>query len=156
VAENLAERFMASGAEPIEFEGRFVHLRLDMVDLPRCRLVVSLEANRERPQALCMAAQNGVLEVNGGRSKGVVLWADTAPPVINVDALPGRSGLMSVRLWNAWRDARGVQHAGIGNAGVLTGRNGDLITLRCSDGFGEPTFEDLVVVIRRVPLNGAE
>lgn len=56
---------------------------------------------------------------------------------------------MSVRIWNAWRDDAGTMHAWIGNAGILIEELPNKVTiLRCSDGFGGPAFDDLVVRLK--------
>lgn len=57
-------------------------------------------------------------------------------------------GVRSLRIWNAWRD-NDLTQAWLGNAGmrVIPGEGGSL-TLRCSDGEGEPDFDDLVAEVR--------
>jgi hypothetical protein len=56
---------------------------------------------------------------------------------------------MLVRAWNVWRDDSSTIGAWVGNAGMLIEDLGDSrVRLCCSDGFGEPTFDDLVVDMR--------
>jgi hypothetical protein len=41
----------------------------------------------------------------------------------------------------------GDTQAWIGNAGILIEQRADHVVLRCSDGYDEPTFDDLVVTV---------
>jgi len=91
-----------------------------------------------------MEARGGMLEVAGQRSKTIALWTDTAPPVAELAAIPGRPREMTIRFWNAWRGDRDVMHSGIGNVGMLVATDPDHLRLTCSDGWGPVTFGNLV------------
>ena len=59
-----------------------------------------------------------------------------------------------VYLWNTWT-VDGIEHAWLANAGMVveTDLTGDAPAVRvaCSDGHGDPTFDDLVVRIALLP-----
>ena len=143
----LAERFQASGGAPVEWGNQLVHM-YEVLELraSTAMRIEFLELSPARPQALRLKTRGGRLELNGQLLDDIVLWSDSAPEVVVATAHPDKSGKpMSVRVWNAWRDAEGTMQAWIGNAGMLIeGDSNTGLVLRCSDGFDEPTFSDLV------------
>lgn len=146
----LAERFQESRGAPVDWQGRSVHMMHEMVVSADETLAIKFsELSPARPQALRLKALNGRLEVNDQLLGDVVLWSDSSPErvVAAVHPKDGR-GTVVVRVWNAWRDTAGTMQAWIGNAGMLVDIDGDgTVHLRCSDGFDDPTFEDLVAKI---------
>ncbi|QIG40987.1 hypothetical protein G5T42_17155 [Microbacterium sp. 4R-513] len=144
MTETLADRFIASRGEPIDHDGQRVHLWFELPPLPAASFAISIAADAPRPQALCIEARGGLLEVAEQRSKAMALWTDVAPPVIKLAAIPGRSGEMTIRFWNAWRGDRDVMHSGIGNVGMLVAMDPNHLHLTCSDGWGPLTFGNLV------------
>jgi len=144
VTETLADRFIASRAEPIEYDGQRVHLWFELPPIPAASFTISLVADAPHTQALCIEARGGMLEVAGQRSKAMALWTDTAPPVTKLAALPGRSREMTIRFWNAWRGDRDVLHYGIGNAGMIVATDPNHVRLACSDGWGPVDFANLI------------
>jgi hypothetical protein len=85
--------------------------------------------------------------VGNSKVKDAIFWTDTAPRLFEVIVDPPAGG-GSIKVWNEWRDSTGVQNAWMGNAGMVVTVNDDVISLKCSDGIGEPSFDDLVVSIR--------
>lgn len=149
MSATIAERFMASGGRPINVGGEDVHLWTEVGPISDAVVFhLSLNASSPRPQALCMTAKGGTLQVEGQDASDLVLWTDTAPPHVEVHARPNRRRAMTIRFWNAWRDTRGVMQFGVGNVGMVVARSSDQIMLLCSDGFGEVAFGDLRVEIR--------
>lgn len=149
MSETLAERFMASGGAPIDVGGEEVHLWTEVGPISDTGVLhLSLKASSPRPQAFCMTAKGGTLQVEGQDAPDIVLWSDTAPPHVTVRAQPNRRRAMTIRFWNGWRDNRGVMQFGVGNVGMTATRSSDQITLLCSDGFGDVAFGDLRVEIR--------
>lgn len=149
----LSEYLAEARGEPIEFRGRIVH---GMYEFPPISSPTVLEVtfeqceSRTHPQGLELVATDGVLSANQTPSAGLRLWTDTAPPTfeVRVDPDPGRA--TALRVWNIWRDYRDTVHAWIGDAGMLVEeptQESPALTLRCSDGFDAPTFDDLVVRI---------
>jgi|SRR4051812_22640215 hypothetical protein len=142
----LAERFQAAQGAPVEVDGQLAHM---MYELPPVtaplRLRIALRPGGERPEGLRLKARNGQVVVNDQALQDVVLWSDSAPPEVVATLEPAGSKPMNVRVWNTWRDQQGVTQAWIGDAGMVVEDAGDgRVTLRCSDGFGGPSFGDLV------------
>ncbi len=88
----------------------------------------------------------GAMEVASQRLDDVVLWFESSPPEVTATVTPARDSV-ELRIWNCWRDPRGTTHAWIGNAGMLVedDEGERALLFRCSDGFGDATFDDLVV-----------
>jgi len=72
----------------------------------------------------------------------IVLWSDTAPG--DTVFVCRSKQPVELRIWNCWRDQRGVMQAWVGNAGmrVVDSGNGS-ITVACN-ARDEVTFADLV------------
>ena len=104
-----------------------------------------------RVQGLRLKARGGVLEVDGQLLDDVVLWSDSAPSSVEALGHPREGDAVLVRVWNVWRDSAGTMQAWIGNAGMLVDEEpGGAILLRCSDGFDDPSFDDLTAELRVV------
>jgi hypothetical protein len=150
MAEKLSDLFEAARGPVIEWRGQVVHAMYEIAELAGSAVlkITFADPSPARPQGLRLKAQGGRLEINDQLHGDVVLWSDSAPSVVVAVAHPKRGKVMSLRLWNAWRDPAGTTQAWIGNAGMLV--EGDLeqgLVLRCSDGFDEPTFDDLVATL---------
>jgi hypothetical protein len=76
----------------------------------------------------------------------MILRLDTAPDTIEVRYNPSRQG-SRITIYNGWINESGGTDAWLMHAGMLVEETGNKMTLRCSDGRGEPTFDDLVVEI---------
>jgi hypothetical protein len=106
-----------------------------------------LSAKALRWQGLCLKARGGTFEVNSRVAADIVLWQDTAPDEVLVRITWKPKGARSLRVWNAWR-ANGVTQAWFGNTGMrVTAGEGGVFQLRCSDGVGDPDFDDLVAEV---------
>jgi hypothetical protein len=150
----LAERFQQSQGAPVEVDGELVHMLYDLppVEAP-ASLRIGLRPTGERAQALNVSARNGKVVVNGQALTDIALWTDTAPPEVVAELQPaGGAKPMTVQVWNGWRDSRDVAEAWIGDAGMVVEDHGDgRVTLRCSDGYDRPSFDDLVVELALEP-----
>ena len=147
----LAELLSVAAGGPIHWSGKCVHM---MYELPgsltsQGLMIRFAQPSPARPQGLRIRVRGGLIELNGRQLNDVVLWSDTAPDTVFVQFLPAAGETsMTVRVWNAWRDTSGTMQTWIGNAGMLVEPKEDGSTvLRCSDGFGEPSFDDLVAVL---------
>lgn len=101
----------------------------------------------ELRQGIRLKVRGGQLEVNGVKESDVVLWQDASPRQVDVVLQWAEQGARSLRVWNCW-EVNGVMHAWLGNAGMRVEQaSRSTVILRCSDGHGEPSFEDLVVGI---------
>jgi hypothetical protein len=154
MSPKLEELFQASKGEPIVWNGQLVQMMYDLDGLQANNAIRIwfITASSVRPQALRVTAKGGRLGVNGQLLNDVVLWKETAPDEVELSPHPdAASGVMSVSMWNAWKDDAGTTHAWIGNAGLIVDQRGDdLVILRCSDGYIDPSFDDLVVEVRIV------
>jgi len=105
------------------------------------------DPNPARPQGLRLEVRGGTLEIAGNDLTDVVLWSDSAPKSVRATVKATR-GSVNLRLWNCWRDPAGSVQAWIGNAGILVSETTTGIVLRCSDGFDDVTFGDLVAAVQ--------
>lgn len=99
-------------------------------------------------QGVRVKVRGGQLEIDGVEATDFALWHDTAPSQVQINIRWKGKGPRSLRIWNSW-EHNGVAHAWLGNAGmrieeVEAGR----YLLHCSDGEGEPEFDDLVVGVK--------
>ncbi len=143
---DLAARFAESGHDVLDVDGQDVQLLLTLtVDPGDVLEITRLTASRQRPQALRLAVHAGQLIVSSTSADEVALWTTTAPRKARarVDA----SEPTSLDIWNSWRFG-GLEHAWIGNAGMVVHSVGDRHTLQCSDGIGPVDFTDLVVTVQ--------
>lgn len=150
----LAERFQESQGAPIEVDGQLVHMLYELppVEAP-ASLRISLRRGAERPQALNLSTRHGAVVIEGQELTDVALWTDTAPPEIVAAVEPaGGKQPMTIQVWNGWRGSGDDVNAWIGDAGMLIEDHGDgRVTLRCSDGYDRPSFDDLVVELALEP-----
>ncbi len=80
--------------------------------------------------------------MGGADLKDVVLWRDTAPDE-SVFVCHSKK-VAELRIWNCWRDDRGVMQAWIGNAGMRVRESSlNIMTVECN-ARPEVTFSDLV------------
>lgn len=146
--KNLSELLAEARGLPIRFGGVEVRAICEIPIPETSRLHISfIHATTTRPQALRIRAEKVMLEVRDSRVNDAIFWTDTAPREFEVIAQPATSGA-SIKVWNEWRDRVGIQNAWMGNAGMAVTADDKVITLRCSDGIGDPAFDDLVVSIR--------
>lgn len=148
---NLSERFAASHGQPQEVDG---HVVVQMARIP-CKKGERLLLTMNRPkgqagQGVRLKLAGGAFIVNGETQSDVVLWAATAPDVVEVSIARCKRTGGEVRVWNCWRGPQDQIMAWIGNAGIVVEHEGDSWRLECSDGKGDATFDDLIVEISKV------
>lgn len=146
MAETLAEIFEREQSDTVHHRGRIVKavVRVPVRDGATVT-VLRRQATDARPQGIKLAVDNGVLDVNGHRAPGVVLWSTTSPAEVTL-VVRGED-VTSLEVWNCW-SLGGVDTAWIGNAGIVTRAAGTGVVLRCSDGVGEADYADLEVEIQ--------
>lgn len=98
------------------------------------------------PQGLRLRVRGGSLDIDGETADDIVLWTETAPVEVRASITWKSRGARSLRMWNVWRMGE-VTQAWLGNAGMRVTTNNGTLLLRCSDGEGEPDFEDLIAVV---------
>ncbi len=151
--EMLADQFAAAQSRTIEWNGLLVHSMYESEGLtePHTLQIDVLSVVSAPRQALMLEVSGGVLGFPGELLAGGKLWVDTSPKSTRVLVKPKGNRGARLRIWNAW-DAGGVTQFWIGNAGILIENAVGGVTLHCSDGNGEVTFDDLVVRITLQPV----
>ncbi|MEM7092520.1 MAG: hypothetical protein AAF567_05930 [Actinomycetota bacterium] len=140
---SLAQAFAKGNGRRTKHAGETIHslLRLDVA--PGDRLTVTrVAASRRRAQAIKLAVDRGDVRANGVVVPSIAIWSHTAPEQAELQIVGKRA--RSIDLWNAW-SFQGVVSEWLGNAGMIVEDDGAAKLLRCSDGLGEPSFDDLVV-----------
>ncbi len=136
-----ADRFTSEEADQLEIDGQVIHAAITVKLAANTTITVTRRsATSSRPQGIVFDS-SGRLRVGTTTSKRIVLWADTAPKTVEVEAPSGR-----LSIWNVWRDD--IEQAWLGWAGIrLTHTNqGDLL-LDCSDGHEPGTATDIEVAL---------
>ena len=107
-------------------------------------VIERLSVASPRPQAVKLAVNSGVMDVNGYRGPEIALWSHNSPEISEIRIRGAGASLLEV--WNAW-SMGGVDTSWVGNAGIVTKAIPEGEILQCSDGFDIPSFSDLVVQI---------
>jgi len=139
----FSEDFAKNQGRPIVFGGRTLEPMLRRTVAPETRVRVVWRSAAEVPvQGIRMKLQGGSLILGDTELKDVVLWRDTAPDESVFVCRSKRA--TELRIWNCWRDERGVTQAWIGNAGMRTTEfAAGIIAVECNSR-PEITFRDLV------------
>ena len=145
VSASLAGAFRSGNGRKTKWQGNTVHSLFqlsvkegDTVEITR------LSSSPTRAQALKVAADKGSLRANGVVVSPIAIWTHTSPERVTLEVVGRRT--RSIDIWNSW-SYDGVDSSWLGSAGMLVESIDDVHRLRCSDGLGEPTFDDLIVEI---------
>lgn len=145
--KTLAELWMETRGPTVRYEGRTVHGVIFRDVKKEGRFIVRFVKAAPKPlQALLIDIDPGKLLVEDSESAKMILRLDTCPDIVEVRYRPTRKG-SRISMYNAWINEDGGVDAWLMNSGMLVEEVGNKMTLRCSDGRGEPTFDDLVVEI---------
>jgi hypothetical protein len=145
--KTLAELFADAPGPVVQYEGLTVHGAVFRYVNKEGHFVVRfLHAVNKPIQALAINIRPGKLIIVGEESPKMILRLDTSPDVVEVRYLPSING-SKISLYNAWINEDGGTDAWLMHAGMLVEEKGNKLLQRCSDGRGEPTFDDLVVEI---------
>jgi hypothetical protein len=143
----LGQLFMEAKGPTVEYEGLIVHGAVFKQVKKSGRFIVRFIKAISNPiQALRIDLDPGELVVGGEKAPKMILRLDTSPDEVEVQYRPSRGG-GRITLYNAWIDEKGYTDAWRMHAGMLVEETDNKMILRCSDGRGEPTFDDLVVEI---------
>lgn len=140
-----ADRFTSEDTDQVEVDGQLIHAAVTVELAATTTITITRRsATRTRPEGIVLAS-SGRLQLGATTAKRIVLWADTAPEAVEVEAPRGR-----LSIWNVWRDE--IEQAWVGWAGIrLTHEdNGDLL-LSCSDGHEPGTATDIEVTLNFDP-----
>lgn len=143
----LSEVFAAARSSRIEWDGPLYGLYPLPAESSALRLSFLSQSSRLR-QGIRLKISGGTLVVNGHTARDLVLWEDTPPSEVEVFVRWHGSSDRSLRVWNCW-ERNGLIDAWTGNSGFRVEEAGDgVVVLRCSDGDGDPDFQNLVVSIQ--------
>jgi hypothetical protein len=139
----FAQQFAKSQGQPLVVDGQEVVPIVRRTLRPGVRVRVTWRSARPLPvQGIRMKVQGGKLAMEGqGDLSDIVLWRDTAPDETVFVCHAKKPA--ELRIWNCWRDDRGVMQAWVGNAAmrvVELGRNS--VAVACNSR-QEVTFSDL-------------
>jgi hypothetical protein len=143
----LSDLFAEAQGPIVQWDGESAFAVYELPCVPE-QLVVEFVGAKESPvQGLRLKIRGGLLVVNEVGTDDLLLWRDTAPDRVLVHVEPHRGVKLSLKVWNIWRGGLDVVQAWLGNAGmrVELSSDGGRIDLRCSDGIGPVTFDDLEV-----------
>jgi hypothetical protein len=145
--KTLDELFDESDGKPVAYGRHLVHAVIFReVTKPGRFIVRFIKAVKEPIQALSMDIDKGNLLIADVEASNMILRLDTSPAIVEVDYRPSRRG-GKIAIYNSWINEEGGIDEWLVNAGMLVQESGNKMILRCSDGLGEPTFDDLVVEI---------
>ncbi|MEW6352656.1 MAG: hypothetical protein AB1646_26720 [Thermodesulfobacteriota bacterium] len=146
--KTLADLFMEASGPTVQYKGLTVHSAVFRhVDKPGRFRVRFLKAVASPIQGLNIDIDRGHLLIAGAKSRKMILRLDTCPIEDEVLYRPAPSSTARLTLYNSWVDENESVDAWLVHAGMLVEETGNKILLRCSDGLGEPTFDDLIVEI---------
>lgn len=145
--KTLAQLFGEAKGPTVQYEGGTVHgVVFRHVNTPGRFVVRFIKAVPLPLQALCIDIEPGKLLIENTEASNMILRLDTSPGLVNVSYRPGTKG-GRISIYNAWINEDGGIDSWLVNAGMLLEETGNKMLLRCSDGRGEPTFDDLIVEI---------
>lgn len=138
------ELFNEAASHVVEYEGKPLYSTYSVTLPPRGRLSLAFLSSVPEPvQGLTIRASSGRLAIADEVRPAFVLWADTAPPVVEVTGRARRPVTVLIR--NCWRDGAGGVMSSLGSAAMRVEGEGRDVVLRASDWTSPPSFEDLVV-----------
>ena len=141
----LSELFEKSSSDTITHRGKIIRsvVRIPVTDNALV-LINRLSVASPHPQAIKIAVNNGIMDVNGYRGPEIALWSHNSPEQVEIRVRGDNASLLEI--WNAW-SMGGVDTSWVGNAGIVSKANQEGEILQCSDGFDIPSFSDLIVQI---------
>lgn len=139
----FAQEFAKNQGQPLIVNGQEVVPMMRRTVLPDSRIRVIWRSARPLPvQGIRIKVQGGKLSMGGTELNEVVLWRDTAPDETVFVCHAKKPA--ELRIWNCWRDDRGVMQAWVGNAAMRVVESGpNSVSVACN-ARQEVTFADLV------------
>jgi len=143
----LEELFRETHGKPVTYEGRLVHtIAYRHAPAPGRFIVRFIKAVADPIQALAIHIDPGTLLIADTESPKMILRRDTSPDVVEVRYRPSNEE-SRLLFFNEWINENGGVDAWLTHAGMLVEEAGNKMTLRCSHGWYEASFDDLVVEI---------
>ena len=140
--------FTESQGQPVEYQGRLIHMVDRLAVAKNQRIVVSFQkVNSDWRQGIHLSTV-GRFEVNSQQIKtSLVLWQDTAPQKVDI-IVQSRSGVCLVK--NVWDVGDGVMHSWHGGGAMLISDRDNGRLYECNDGRADDDFDDLIFRISLV------
>jgi predicted alpha-1,6-mannanase (GH76 family) len=145
---SFQELFVKSAGKPIEYQGKTLVMFDDfpMEGVKRLRLVFE-ECKNKWHQGVARGFE-GKFKVNGQIiRKGMVLWYDTAPQTVELEAI-GKISTIEVK--NVWDVGDGVIHSWQNGAAMIVDLLPNGRRYRCNDGLADDNFNDIVFRLEHV------
>jgi hypothetical protein len=144
--ETLSALFAQQQTNQIDLDGPLYSL-FELPSDARELTIRFLSGKSQPPQGVRLKVRGGTMTVGSTTAVDLVLWQDTAPELVQIKVTWKSRGARSLRIWNAWR-VQDVTQAWLGNAGMrVSAVEGGILQLRCSDGEGDPDFDDLIAEV---------
>jgi hypothetical protein len=142
--------FAAAKEDFVEYKGKrlFQFDRFPLSGVPKfCMHFESASAAwRQGVRLKC----DGTFHVNGQNipgKGGFVLWQDTAPPTVEIEAV---GNVTEVLLYNVWDMGDGTIHSWHNGAAMVVEELPNGRRYRCNDGEPDDDFDDLIFRIERL------
>ncbi len=147
MTEILEDIFHRTRKPTVQYKGLTVHAAyFKHVTRPGMFVLRFLHEILHPVQAFSIHLDDGKLVVEGQEAQRGIFRRDTCPELVIGYFEPPPWGTR-ISLFNEWIDENGNSDAWIGHAGMLVEEFGNKVFFHCSDGKGEPTFDDLIVEI---------
>jgi hypothetical protein len=146
---DLSDVFAEKQSNVIDWNGIPVYGLYEFDELPS-RLRLTFVAAKQTPrQGVQLRMRGGTLVTDGHEGSDIVLWQDRSPRRVSIDVRCAGPRKPRLKLWNVWRGGLDVTQAWLGNAAIQLDGNptSGSFRIRCSDGLGEPNFDDLILQV---------
>ncbi|MBX3435836.1 MAG: hypothetical protein KF847_21165 [Pirellulales bacterium] len=146
---SFQDQFVASKGQPIEYQGN----TLVMVDFfpiedgAKLRLTFESTDGPWRQGVSVRLRENGSLILNGQESQQFACWRDTAPQVVEFEAL---GEVTRLEIKNVWDVGNGVMESWHNGAAMIVEETPCGRRYRCNDGYADDDFDDIIFRIERL------
>jgi hypothetical protein len=151
--QTFAEQFAATKGGPIHYDRRELHWTYWLAVNGGDEIALRFLRSADSPlQGIGIKAEKCHVQVANVTAKSLGLWTDTAPKDVLLRVVKAKRGAR-VGFFNQWRDEKyGSTMYHLNNAAMEIQPQPDgSALLRCSDGWGEPDFNDLVLTLSHRP-----
>lgn len=152
-SNTFMDQFIARKGEPITYDGRDIYWTYHIPVRKGDEVVLRLRHFVRQPvQGIAIDCDNCTARIGGISGNAFQIWTDTAPETVPVQILRAKAGAR-LAVFNVWRGDQGQLMLYRLNNAAIDVRPGqaDVVVLHCSDGYGPPDFDDLVVEVVRGP-----
>jgi hypothetical protein len=156
MTRTLNEQFAVSGGAPITLNGVLVHgIYVREVRNQEIIKVEIVRTSGMHVHGLNFKVVDGYCQIDTTKAPAMIFWVDTCPSKFDIQIYPKKGKSVAVlKIWNSWKGSNSVEHAWIGNAGMLIDEKPFEAEIKFSAGIGAVNFDDFVVRLKF--NNGAE